>query len=134
MDYRVLSFLSLVGWGTWGFLSKLLAGRGCSAGLVAFWAGIGGLVPVAAFVVVTRNLHWRSEIPLALLAGLLAGFASVCFYVALSRGPASVVVPLSGMYIVISAVLGYLFLQEPLTWKHLIGLGCGALAVVLLSL
>ncbi len=134
MDHRVLALVSLLGWGTWGFLSKLLSHRCCPPALVAFWASLAGLLPVTVYAAFTRSLGWNRDIPVALFAGLMAGLATVCFYVALSRGPASVVVPLSGMYIVIPAVLGYLLLGEPLSWKHIAGVGCAALAVLLLSL
>ncbi|MBM3315421.1 multidrug transporter, partial [candidate division WOR-3 bacterium] len=49
------------------------------------------------------------------------------------RGPASVVVPLSGMYILVPAVLGFIFLRERVTVPHVLGLVCAGLAVFCLS-
>jgi uncharacterized membrane protein len=66
---------------------------------------------------------------MALGAGLAYGLALVFFFVALRRGPASVVVPLSGMYILIPAVLGFIFLKEQVTVSHILGLVCAGLAV-----
>jgi uncharacterized membrane protein len=43
-------------------------------------------------------------------------------------------VPLSGMYIIVPAVLGYIVLKEQLTLTHLLGLVCAGLAVLFLSL
>ena len=70
---------------------------------------------------------------MALGAGLAYGLALVFFFIALRRGPASVVVPLSGMYILIPAVLGFIFLKEHVTVPHILGLVCAALAVFFLS-
>jgi uncharacterized membrane protein len=62
-----------------------------------------------------------------------AGVASVLFYVAIRKGPASVVMPLTGMYILIPALLGFIFLKEPPTVTHILGLACAGLAVFFLT-
>jgi len=41
---------------------------------------------------------------------------------------------LSGMYILVPAVLGFIFLKEPLTVTHVLGLSFAGLAVLFLSL
>lgn len=71
--------------------------------------------------------------PLNLISGTLAGLATIFFYLAMSRGPASVVIPLTGMYIIIPVLLGYLILKEPVNIKHIIGFTCALLAILLLS-
>jgi transporter family protein len=132
VDYRILSILALVLWGAWGYMSKVLTRSG-PTGVLAFWASLAGVLPIAAFTAATGTLRWHRLAPAGIVAGLLAGIATTCFYFALRRGPASVVVPLTGMYIIIPALLGYVFLKEPLTLKHALGLGCAVLAVVLLA-
>jgi transporter family protein len=132
MDYRLLSVFALVLWGAWGFFAKTISSSVSPQGL-AFWSTLATVVPVAAFALTDSTGKWTKPHPMALGAGLAYGLALVFFFIALRRGPASVVVPLSGMYIVIPAVLGFLFLKEPVTVTHIIGLACAALAVFFLS-
>ncbi len=132
MDYRLLSVFALVLWGTWGFFAKTISNSVSPQGL-AFWSTIATVVPVAVFALTDSTGKWTRPHPMALGAGLAYGLALVFFFVALRRGPASVVVPLSGMYILIPAVLGFIFLKERVTVTHILGLVCAALAVFFLS-
>jgi len=132
MDYRLLSILALVLWGAWGFLAKTISSRVSPQGL-AFWSTIATVVPVAVFALTDSSGKWTRPHPLALGSGLAYGLALVFFFLALRRGPASVVVPLSGMYILVPAVLGFIFLKEHVTVAHVIGLVCAALAVFFLT-
>ena len=133
MDYRLLSVFALVLWGTWGFLAKVISSN-VSPQSLAFWSTIATVVPVAVFALTDSTGKWTRPNPTALGAGLAYGLALVFFFIALRRGPASVVVPLSGMYILVPAVLGFIFLKEPLTVTHVLGLSCAGLAVLFLSL
>lgn len=134
MDYRILAVMALVLWGMWSYMSRVLIRDGCPPGLFAFWATLVGMLPVAVLALATDGLRLPRQMPLVALAGTLGGIATACFYFALRRGPASVVVPISGMYILVPALLGVIFLREPLTWKHIAGLVSAALAVLFLSL
>jgi transporter family protein len=133
MDYRLLSVFALVLWGAWGFLAKVVSSS-ISPQSLAFWSTIATVIPVAVFALTDGTGKWMRPHPLAVGAGLAYGLALVFFFIALSRGPASVVVPLSGMYILVPAVLGFVLLKEPLTVTHVLGLGCAGLAVIFLSL
>jgi len=134
VDYRLLCLAALACWGVWGYLSKL-ATRTVADSHIAFWATVASLVPIAAFVLLggPARLPLARPSPVVLAAGLAAGGATVAFYSALGRGPASVVIPLTGMYILVPAVLGIALLREPLTLTRLLGLACAALAVLFLS-
>ncbi|MGB9741779.1 MAG: EamA family transporter [candidate division WOR-3 bacterium] len=132
MDYRVLSFLTLLLWGVWGFMTKILT-RETPAETIAFWSTLASIVPIMIYTLAAGTMNWVRDAPLAMLSGLSAGVATVCFYLALKGGPASVVLPLTGMYIVIPVALGYLVLREPLNLNHLLGVVFAVLAVVLLS-
>jgi len=91
------------------------------------------MLPIAAFALAGGAARWARPSTLAVLSGLAAGVASVLFYVAIRRGPASVVMPVTGMYILIPALLGYVVLKEPVTVPHALGLVCAGLAVFLLT-
>jgi transporter family protein len=133
MDYRLLCVFALALWGAWGFLAKVVSSS-VSPQSLAFWSTIATVIPVAVFALTDSTGKWTRPHPVAVGAGLAYGLALVFFFVALRRGPASVVVPLSGMYILVPAVLGFVLLKEPLTVTHMLGLGCALLAVLFLSL
>jgi transporter family protein len=132
VDYRLLSLLALACWGAWGFATKLVS-RSQPAEGVAFWSTLASMLPVTLFALFGGTGRWIRPAPLALVSGLAAGVASVLFYVAIKKGPASVVMPLTGMYILIPALLGFIFLKEPLTVTHVLGLTCAGLAVFFLT-
>jgi transporter family protein len=132
MDYRLLSLLTLIFWGVWGFMTKILT-RDTPAETIAFWSTLASIVPILIYTIAAGTMNWVRTTPLAMLSGLSAGVATVCFYLAMKGGPASVVLPLTGMYIVIPAILGYVLLKESLNAYHLLGIVCAVLAVIFLS-
>lgn len=70
----------------------------------------------------------------AIAGGIALTIAVTSLFHALSLGPANVVVPIYGMFIVGGAVLGFLFLEEPMTWNKVVGLAAAVVGVVLISL
>jgi len=56
------------------------------------------------------------------LSGLATGASWLCFYRALQEGPASVVVPIDKLSILITIAFGYIVLREKLKKKPIIGL------------
>ena len=69
----------------------------------------------------------------ALGSGVALMIAVVFYFLALSEGPASVVVPIYGMFIVGGAVLGLLFLHEPFTLRKALGILLAAISVYLIA-
>jgi transporter family protein len=59
---------------------------------------------------------------LLLGAGVALVIAVVFYFLVLSEGPTSVVIPIYGMFIVGGAVLGLVFLHEPLTLRKALGI------------
>ena len=68
-----------------------------------------------------------------LMAGVALSVAVISFYVALSRGPASVVAPIFGMNLALVSVLGFTVLGEPVSVTRVAGVGLAAAAVILLT-
>jgi transporter family protein len=69
----------------------------------------------------------------AYATGIALTVAVMSLFRALSLGPASIVVPIYGMFIVGGAILGVLFLHEPLTTRKLVGIGLAAISIFLLA-
>ncbi|MGA7373053.1 MAG: EamA family transporter [Methyloceanibacter sp.] len=70
----------------------------------------------------------------AVAGGLALTVAVTSLFHALSLGPANVVVPIYGMFIVGGSLLGVLFLGEPMTWNKIVGLAAAVFGVVLISI
>lgn len=69
-----------------------------------------------------------------ILSGLATGASWLCYYRALQTGPASKVVPIDKLSVVITLILAFVFLHEEFTVKSLIGcvlIGAGTLIMVL---
>ena len=66
------------------------------------------------------------------LSGLATWLSWLCYYRALQDGPASIVVPLDKLSIVVTVAFAWLFLKEPLTRKSLAGLALIVLGTLLL--
>jgi transporter family protein len=75
----------------------------------------------------TPNAFWGYATGVALAVAVISLFR------ALSLGPASVVVPIYGKFIVGGAVLGMLFLNEPPNLRKLLGIGLAAVSVFLIA-
>ena len=69
----------------------------------------------------------------ALGAGVALVIAVVFYFLALSEGPTSIVVPIYGMFIVGGAVLGLVFLHEPFTLRKALGILLAALSIYLIA-
>ena len=76
----------------------------------------------------------KKELIFICLSGLATGASWLCYYRALQDGPASVVVPIDKLSVVITLILAFVFLHETFTTKSLIGcilIGAGTLIMVL---
>ncbi|MDQ2050481.1 EamA family transporter [Natronolimnohabitans sp. A-GB9] len=65
------------------------------------------------------------------VAGAFLAVGILAYTAALEIGPVSIVVPIFGMFIVGSSVLGILVLDESLTATRVAGIACAVLAIVL---
>lgn len=76
----------------------------------------------------------RREVMLVLASGLTTGASWLCFYRALQDGPASVIVPIDKLSILVTVAFSILILRERLSRRYLVGLTLltlGTLAMVL---
>jgi bacterial/archaeal transporter family protein len=125
----------LVLWGIWGFLSKLLADRvGAIDSQLLYTAG---MLPAALGAIVgipARELFKSTRgIAYGLLNGLLTGAGTLCFFQALSEGPASVVTPMIAVFPLVTVALAIAFLKERLSWWQAAGALCAVLGMAMLA-
>ena len=95
------------------------------------------------FVLVGGFLAWTGESPwpylrhryagLIALSGVLLTVGLLTYYRALELGPVSVVVPIYGLFIAVSALVGVVALEEPLSRRTVAGIAFSLLAIALIS-
>jgi transporter family protein len=133
-SWLALSLVSLGLWGLWGVFSKVATQH--LGPQVAYLIGIFGYVPVFGILLYETggNIPWQPwGWAIALAAGMSTGFGLFFFFRALSTGNASVVVPLTSLYPVVTVLLSWLFLGENLSPRQWTGLVLAMAAVWLLS-
>jgi len=134
--WQMLSVMTVVLWGVWGILAKLSTSQGTSPLLLAMLSSGAGLSVVAIFQLLARFPLDRP--PLGVMYGLLAGAAgglgAILFFHALRDGKASVVVPITACYPVLTIILGVMVLKEELSLAQGLGIGLAVTGMVLLSL
>lgn len=125
----------LLFWGVWGILVKLATQQ---IGMQAlFWGQLGAICLFPVYFFLFKDmlpLELRaSTIALSVVAGMLGVLGTMTFYILLRVAPASVVVPLSAMYPVVTVVLAVLFLHEDLSLTRVAGVVCALAAIWLLT-
>lgn len=119
---------SVVLWGLWGFTGKIATKYNIALVVSGIAFTIQPLGAALLFALRARmadapplDLSWPAL--LAILATTLCGMAgSVCYYLALSKGSASLVVSLTAVYPAITVLLAVLFLKEKFTLAQAAGL------------
>lgn len=96
-----------------------------------------GILVVAALGLVLANDHQvlpaltHEKAPYLYGAGICLAVGILAYYRALAMGPVSIVVPVFGMFIVTSSIVGILFLDEAFTLRKGTGILLAVVAVYL---
>lgn len=69
----------------------------------------------------------------AFLIGIPAAIGILTLYMAIGRGPVSIVMPIYGLNAMVTVALGILILHEPLSPQRGIGVALAVVAIILLS-
>lgn len=134
MNWLGFSLLALALWGVWGFLSKAAAGY-LPGPAVYLLALTGHLLVIACLLAGGKlQLPWQpAGWALAIGAGICMAFGLLTFLLALTRGQAAVVVPLTALYPAITVLLSAVLLHEELPPHRLLGIALALMAGWLLS-
>ncbi|HEV2492474.1 MAG TPA: DMT family transporter [Terriglobia bacterium] len=133
----VFSLLTIVLWGVWGALTKVIsADIDAYTNQVLFAIGV---VPVMAIVLFSGRLsggvNRKRGISYAFLTGVLGGTGNIAFFMAFSEGgKAAVVVPATSLSPLVTVILGYFILKERASGYQKAGLALAMVAIYLLSL
>lgn len=134
--WLIYSLVTVGLWGVWGVFGKLAA-RSVTAETLMLLGSIGGLLVFPVYVAIFhRHLRFSWDRPdyyFAVLAGVLGTIGALFYYQALAHGEASRVVAVTAIYPVVTVLLVYLFLREPLNAQKIIGIALAVAGVLLLS-
>ncbi len=130
------SLLALACSGLWGLVSAL-ASKSMSPYLVQV-VSTAGLVPVALVMAFSPHVRWRGGrwpgVAFASACGLVGGGGNLAMYAALKDGAASLVVPLTGMFPLVTLALARGLLRERINRVQALGVGLAMAAIVLFGL
>jgi transporter family protein len=121
-------------WGVVGLLQKLGTNR-ISPRSLLIWLVVGftALLPLLWHGGALTGLGWRT-LSIGLLSGAANGLGSWALFEALERGAkASVAVPLTALYPLVTIVLARTFLAEALTFRQWIGIAMAVAGGAMLS-
>jgi len=122
----------ILSFGLWGFLLKICTTKlDWKTTLTYVWMTVFAILFFTYFIKV--KIAFGPYHGLAVAAGVLAAIGTVAFYKALSLAPASIIIPLSGQYILVTVLLAMVFLNEPVTLRSVAGIVFGITAMILLS-
>lgn len=137
MNYLTLSLFALVCYSLVAPLVKLATQHGAPPQIAV-------VITNTILVLTSLAVSWQRGLPIAvqvppktwgmlLIAGVLLGLSVTAYYLALSRGPISVVVPIFGLFIVSSSIAGIVLFGETLSPSRLLGIVFAIVAIYLVS-
>ena len=127
------ALITVASWGAVGLLQKLGTNR-ISSRSVLVWRFVGFLVlvPFLPFSQLSELSHGLLFI--GILSGFLNGLGSWFLFLSLESGAkASVAIPLTGLFPLITVVLGVSILRERPSFLEWVGVACALLGGILLS-
>ena len=133
-SWVIFAILAMIVWGFWGFFPKL-ATNYISPKSVLVYEVIGAIIVGMAvlFLVNFKPEVNAKGITFAILTGIAGTLGALFFIFAVSRGETSVVVTTTALYPLITIILAFLILKEPITMKQGIGMIFAFAAMMLLS-
>ncbi|MEW6069514.1 MAG: EamA family transporter [Candidatus Thermoplasmatota archaeon] len=138
LELVALCLIVILFWGLWAFLYKLGASKiGFEQALLcAYLLGAISSICIAGFLIFKTPKasgdtigYWF--VALATVFGILG---TILWYLCLSKYQASIVVPFTALYPLVTVLLGIFLLKEHIQVVHIIGIALALIACFLLSL
>lgn len=133
MGYLALSIATMLLLGAHYFLAKVVSVH-VGASVVAFVSTLTTIPVLLGYMLfVKAPPPDKLYLGYTILTGIPLAIALITLYVALARGPVSVVMPIYGLNAFVVALLGILVLHEPVSVEKGLGLLFAVLAIILLT-
>jgi transporter family protein len=133
-NWIVTAIISLVIYGFWGFFPKLAVSYINPVSALIFQ--VAGAMVIGLFCLALTGFHPETHprgILFALLTGISGVLGTLFYFMAASRGKIGVVVSITALYPLITILLAFFFLKEPLTFKQLLGMFFSLVAILLFT-
>jgi transporter family protein len=134
--WLAFSLLTIVCWGAWGAVSKVASdGVDANTNQIFFTLGLLPLIVLAIRPARAASAgNRRTGIAWAFVTGILGGLGNIAFFRALVvGGEASIVVPVTALFPLVTVILAVAFLRERVGTAQKIGLLLAFVAIYLLS-
>jgi transporter family protein len=133
-DWLLLSLVAMVLWGIVGLLQKVTTNR-ISADAVLIWDRIGYVVILPLLVVHTHlNNLGPKDMIIGTLDGITNSLGALFLYMSLESGAkASIAVPLTALYPLLTVLLAVALLGERVSRLHWVGIILAVVAAILMS-
>jgi transporter family protein len=134
-DWLILCLAAMVLWGIVGLLQKVTTNR-ISADAVLIWDRIGYVV-ILPLLVIHTHLHnlGPKDIIIGTLDGITNSLGALFLYMSLASGAkASIAVPLTALYPLLTVLLAVALLGEKVSPLHWAGIILAVVAAILMSL
>ncbi len=134
-DWILPTFGTLIMWGFWGFIPKLTT-QYLSPRSAIVYEVVGSLI-IALIVLISLDfqpqVHPRG-ILLALSTGMMGFLGALMFLMAVSKGPVTLIAPLSALYPVISVLLAVFLMNESMNLRQVFGIALAVVSIMLVAL
>lgn len=133
-NWQIYRLLSLFLYGLWGFLSKFATNYIDPKTTLIY--DIAGSILVAIVLLFTPNFRLQGDvrgISYAVFIGIASAIATLCFLIAVSKSSTAIVLGITSLYPVVTILLGFVILKEPISWRQGIGILLAIGALMLLS-
>lgn len=121
-------------WGIWAFLPKITT-RYINEGSAMVYQSLGGII-IGLGVLISMKFRLEFNPPgftFGVATGLFGFFGAFTYLLAVTRGPLTLVAPLTALYPVLAILLGILFLNEAITLKQSFGILLSLVSIILIS-
>jgi transporter family protein len=128
------ALLAFVIWGFWAFLPKI-ATQYINVKSIIFFEVFGAMV-IALIALISLDFKLQTDprgVALAVVVGALGLGGSFAYVYALAKGPVGIISIFTALYPIVTVLLAYFILQEPISIKQAVGIGFAIVAIVLLS-
>lgn len=135
-NWRILIALTVILWSGYSVILKLVSSKiQWQLSMLLFTGGYA--MVVAAYCMFNSKgqlfMSIKSIAWWALICGCMCGLGSITFFKAIPQIRGSILYPLLGLYVPVSAVCCVLFLKEPIGIRGIAGIICASVAIVLLG-
>lgn len=136
MDWRILAGITVISWGVYNVILKGVSSRiSWQMSMMWFVAGYGLMIAIFLSInSVGQKFKWIETVSLLPLAcGILCGLGAITFFKAIPQIQGSVLMPLVGLYVLVSAVGCLICFHEPVTFRIVLGISFATIAIILLG-